>query len=316
MPVSSAPGAASRPSLQHYVRPMPGCKVEMYFPPSPEQLRLVRRLGPLVAPGDNRGSLLARVWGVFAVAPFAHWTFFSLPYQTYLYDIFHQTKNARFWHQVCMPLNVLMLLVFLAQFGAGATNGALIGAAVLGAWYFAQGVQERYYLWGTVSAGLMVLTFVLAAAYARAFFVAGAPWYAPTALPYNPLVWMAVLSFIQAASHGTEPRLPPRVTGSPYWMTVSEYIFGRPGARHGAGTVAVHALRTALQSVYGTIDEWWAAPRLFPFGILEQMWRHGYQRERFAVLDAMTQEAIASGEPAIDFIGSGGGAFLRLPDGE
>ena len=90
-------------------------------------------------------------------------------------------------------------------------------------------------------------------------------------------------------------------------------MFGAPDARHSPGTIGVRALRLALQALWGTIDELWASPRLFPYGILEQMWRHGYERERFAELDRMTREALASGDPAIDYVGVGGGTFLRLP---
>src|SRR5688500_1590574 len=127
------PGASSDPLAQSAA----AIPIEMYAPPSREQLFWARHLAWLLAP-NGRPSLLARAWGVMAVAPFAHITFFSLSYQAYLYDVFHQTKNARFWHQVCMPLNNLMLMVAPASVTAGSIDGRTIYAALILAWCLAQ----------------------------------------------------------------------------------------------------------------------------------------------------------------------------------
>ena len=303
-------------------------EANLYVPLSREHRFWLHRLGNFVAPRDGRGSLASRAFGVFAVAPFAHLTFFSLAYQAYLYDIFHQSKNARFWHFTCMPLINLMIMVALAQFSLTGThppehgvvwlapNGALIYAAVLLLWYGSWAVMERYWLWGVVMLPVVLALLVGANLIYHATFVVDASlrtWYAPTALVANPFLWMGILSFIQAASHGTEPYLPPRVTASPRWKTVGAFLSGEPGEHLTGVQRLVRLVRLVAQSIYGTIDEFWASPRLLPIGILEQMWRHGYQVERFHELDELTQRALASGEPAIDYIGSGGGAYLPLP---
>lgn len=290
-------------------------KAEAYVAPGPEQRFLTRTFTWLYAPQDGRGNLVARAWHVFAVAPYAHTTFMNLDYQAYLYDIFHTTKTARFGHQTCMPPNVFMMIVALMQFPAGPWNLGLVLAAVLTAWYVALAAQWRYYAWGAVMGGLMIGIYAGAAAYFHAFAypdLAARPWYAPMPLAFNPFVWMGVFSFLQALSHGPEPKLPPRVTASGRWQSVPEFILGTPERRNSPGRVLLNALRTGLQSVYGTIDEWWAAPRLFNIGILEQMWAHGYQRERFAPYDALVKRALASGEPAVDYIGTGGGSFFKV----
>lgn len=288
---------------------------EAFVAPGPEQRFLTRRFTWLYAPQDGRGNLLARAWHVFAVAPYAHTTFMNLDYQAYLYDIFHTTKTARFGHQSCMPPNVFMMLVALMQFPVLGLNAGLVLAAVLTAWYVALGVQWRYYAWGAVMAVLMTGMYAGAVAYFQAFAypdLAARPWYAPTPLAYNPFLWMGVCSFLQALSHGPEPKLPPRVTGTGTWQSVPEFILGTPERRNPPLRMLVNTVRTALQSVYGTIDEWWAAPRLFNIGILEQMWAFGYQRERYAPYDALVKRALASGEPAVDYIGVGGGSFFKV----
>ncbi len=314
-PINPSAGEKSHASAVPLVK-APGIdQAEAFVPPGSEQRFLTRTFTWLYAPQDGRGNLLARAWHVFAVAPYAHTTFMNLDYQAYLYDIFHTTRTARFGHQTCMPPNVFMMIVALMQFSFAGFNAGLILAAVLTAWYVALGVKWRFYAWGLVMAVLMTILYAGAAAYDQTFAypdAAARPWYDPMPLAYNPFLWMGVFSFLQALSHGPEPKLPPRVTGTGKWQSVPEFILGPSGNRNPPLRMVVNAVRTALQSVYGTIDEWWAAPRLFNIGILEQMWAHGYKPERYAPYDALVKRALASGEPAIDYIGTGGGSFFRV----
>jgi hypothetical protein len=284
------------------VQPAEGTPAELYAAPSREQLFWTRHLAWLFAPPEGRPSLLARAWGVVAVAPFAHITFFSLSYQAYLYDVFHQTKNARFWHQLCMPLNNLMIMAALAPLDLAGLNGGAVYALVLLAWYLAQAIANRLLLWGLLMIPVVGALYAGAGLYLQAM---AAPGWLP-----SPFVWMAVLSFAQAFSHVTEARLPPRVSASARWKTVREFVTGDPAT---AGGRPLRILRLVAQAVWGTAAELWASPRLLPFGVLAQLRRRGYARAQLAELDDMTHRAIASGQPAVDFIGSGGGAFLRAP---
>jgi hypothetical protein len=127
---------------------------------------------------------------------------------------------------------------------------------------------------------------------------------------------MALLSLVQAVSHVSESRLPPRVTASSRWKTVREFLAGPPPGGANDARRAVRLLRLAAQVVWGTLAEFWAAPRLLPYGVLAQLRARGYARQRFEALDQMTRRAIASGQPAVDFIGSGGGAYLPGPTGD
>jgi hypothetical protein len=282
-----------------------GVPSEMYAPPSREQLFWARHLPWLLAP-SGRPSLLARAWGVMAVAPFAHVTFFSLSYQAYLYDVFHLTKNARFWHQLCMPLNNLMIMAALGSVTVGGLDGGAIYALLLIGWYLAQAMVSRLVLWGLVMVPLVGALYLGAGLYLKATATIG--WVA------SPFLWMALLSFAQAFSHVTEPRLPPRVTGSPEWKSVGEFLAGEaPAGGKRIGGQLIRLLRLAAQALWGTVAEFWASPRLFPYGVLTQMRKLGYGRASLSPLDEMVRRALASGQPAVDYIGSGGGAFLRVP---
>jgi hypothetical protein len=288
-------------SASFEVQPAEGLPAEIYASPSREQLFWSRHLDWLLAP-QGRPSLPARALGVVAVAPFAHITFFSLFYQAYLYDVFHQTRNARFWHQLCMPLTNLMIMAALAPIPIAGSDGRTAYAAIVLAWYLTQAVASRLWLWGLVMIPLVGALHAVAGLYHRATGSSG--------VLASPLLWIALLPMVQAFSHLSEARLPPRVTASSRWKTVREFLAARSD---GAGGPVVRLLRLAGQVVWGTLAELWASPRLFPYGVLAQLRARGYARQRFEALDEMTRRAIASGQPAVDFIGSGGGAFLKAP---
>jgi hypothetical protein len=202
-----------------------------------------------------------------------------------------------------MPLGNVMIMAALAPVGVGGMDGGLLYALFLVAWYLTQAVAARLYLWGLVMIPLVGALYGGAVAYQRATAAVG--WVA------SPWLWMGLLPLFQALSHASEARLPPRVTASARWATVREFLAGARGG--GVGEWVIRLARLGAQVVWGTLAELWASPRLFPYGVLAQLRRLGYGRVRLAPLDAMVRRAIASGQPAVDFIGTGGGAFLRAP---
>jgi hypothetical protein len=279
------------------------------FPPSAEQRFWARLLPVLFAPRDGRGTWLTRAWGVFTTAPFANVTLFSLPYQAYLYDVFHQSRVTRAVHAVTVPLVNLLLMVALgvafpaAAFpaeapGFFALDGALAYAALLLVWFVAWAAVERSPLWGAVMAAVVL------------GLLAGARAWAAAPPPLDPLVGLGALGLLQTLAHTAEPRLPPRVSMSPRWMTVAEFLLGPAHAPHPPLTRGVRLVRATAQVPYGALNELWASPHLLPLTVLAWMWRRGYQPARFQALDALTQQALADGNPALDFIGTGGDAFL------
>ena len=291
---------------QFQVQPADGLPARAFAPPTAEQLFWSRHLHWLLAPAHGKPTLLARAWGVVSVAPFAHITFFSLFYQAYLYDVFHQGRNSRFWHQLCMPIGNLMIMAGLMPLSAGGLDGGGLFALILLVWYGAQAIAGRVFLWGLVMIPVLGGLYLGAAAYQQATAGGG--------IVTSPWLWLAICSLVQALSHATEPRLPPRVTGTARWRTVREFLAGDGAHAIGIGQRLLRLLRLGAQLVWGTVAELWASPRLLPHGVLAQMRRRGYAPARFAQLDEMTARAIASGEPAVDFIGTGGGAFLLTPE--
>ncbi|WP_432843519.1 hypothetical protein [Dactylosporangium sp. CA-092794] len=287
-------------SIDRYLRRADGVPAEIWVAPSRGQLFWLRHAPALFAPPVEGGSAPVRWWGIATVTPSTNVTVLNLRYQSYLNLIFHRTALARIGHAVCMPLIVASMLAacHAVPFGAPAA------AAGLAVWWVWWAVRERDALWGASGVALVAVLYALAEVAHRA--LAGP---APLA---QPLAWVVLGSLLQAGSHVLEP-LPPRVTRSPRWVPVGEYVFGAPGRRHRPGTVLRRLGHLAAQTVFGTLDELVASPRLLPVLLLGLLWRLGHDRDRRAAWRAQAARAIASGNPGLDFIGIGGSTPLRIP---
>lgn len=295
---------------------------EVWVEPTPEMLWWTRHFGWLIAPAPGRDTWLSRLTQVVLVTPSAHVANMSFAFQQYLYDVFHRTLVARIAHFVCMPIINMMVLVFFAQLswsddaiGLLAPTAALAATVLLCLWYLVQAAYNRMLLLGVVMVPITLATYAAAMAYEETFALppSEATWYAPTPLAFNPLLWMAILSLLQAASHAPEPELPPRASATSHWMPLAVFLLGTSKRRHGPLRVAWRLLRSAAQIVFGAIDEFWASWRLIPINFLEILWRLGYQPQTYARCKGLSRRAIEHGDPAIDFIGTGGGAVIRDP---
>jgi hypothetical protein len=260
----------------------------------------LRRAPALFAPARGTGRGLVRWWAIATVAPSTNVTVLNLGYQAYLNHVFHRTRLARAGHAACMPVIVTALLALLYP-----VHATLPGAAALAAWWAYWAVKERDPLWGGCAVGLAAALGLLAEALGR--LGAGEP--SPLAQPW---AWLLLAGALQAGSHVLEP-LPPRVTRSVHWVPPAQYLLGRPGHRNPPGTVARRAGQLAAQAVFGTVDEIVASPRLLPVLLLELLWLLGHDPRRRAAWRALSARAIASGNPALDYIGTGGPTPLRAP---
>jgi hypothetical protein len=297
-------------SLRRYLRPSDGLDAQIWVAPSRGQLFWLRHAPSLFGPVPDRDGRLARWWAIATVTPGTNVTILNLPYQAYLNMVFHRTWLARLGHAVCMPVIVVALLAVWCPLRLGAVpalpglavplNASLPAAGVLAVWWLAWAVKERDPWWAV--AALLLATGLYAAANAAYALRAGT----------QPAVWALVGSLLQAASHAMEP-LPPRVTRSARWVGVREYVWGPPGVRHRPGTVARRAGHLAAQLAFGTVDELVASPRLLPVLLLHLMWLAGHNSRRRTELTALARKAIASGNAALDYIGTGGPTALRLP---
>ena len=252
------------------------------------------------------------------MTPATNVTGLNLRYQAYLNLVFHRTRLARVGHAICMPLIVAATLAALCPLRLGSwpalpglalpVNASLPAAIGLAAWWVAWAVKERDAVWGTCGVALVAALYALAnVAYLVRPQASGV-----AALLGSPVTWMLVGSLLQAGSHILEP-LPPRVTRSQYWVPVREYVFGPHRSRHGARQVVRRCGQLAAQTGFGTIDELVASPRLLPVLLLEWLWRFGHRPEQRAAYRALADAAIASGNPALDYIGTGGATPLRIP---
>ncbi|MFO0609561.1 MAG: hypothetical protein U0324_40735 [Polyangiales bacterium] len=273
---------------------------ELFCEPSGEALRLLRWLGPLTTPTDGRGPLPLRALRHALVAPFTQLTLVSFDLQMFLFDVFHTSVGARVGHFVGMA-GVNLFAMAIAARAAGSPWGGVAYAAVLLAWYAAVAHSRRLWLWWAATVPLV------------GALLAGAAWLSARdgrTLALGFAASGAVISF----SHLFEPRLPPRV-GDPFrWTTPRTYVLGPLGER-GAAATAARALFLGSYVVLGWLNELWAAPRLLPYNLLRLLMAAGYAPALRAVLDERARRAWASGNPALDYVGIGGGTFLAPPGG-
>ena len=301
-------------SIDRYLRRIDGLDAEIWVRPSRGHLFWLRHLPSMFGADPRASGPLARWWGIATVTPATNVTGLNLRYQAYLNLVFHRTRLARVGHAICMPLIVAAALAALCPVRLGSwsalpglalpVNASLPAAIGLAAWWAVWAVKERDAVWGMCAVAFAAALYALAnVAYL------GRP---EAGVLGSPVAWMLLGSLVQAGSHILEP-LPPRVSRSPYWIPVREYVLGPPHARYGAAVVARRCGQLAAQTVFGTVDELIASPRLLPVLLLEWLWRAGHRPQQRVTYRALAADAIASGNPALDYIGTGGPTPLRVP---
>lgn len=173
-------------------------------------------------PGDNCCEQFCNYW---LVVPRVQWDFFDLLYQMYTFDIFHQGFVAKFVHFFTIPTNVMLSMMFLAQFNiptvgelrygqAFAVNFALLLFGLLAIAYIIMGILRKSWAWGFATVVVIAVLNMAGNLWYYGFRVQGSPWYNPTTWPTNPLIWSYAISFLQASSHMTEPQIPPNISGN------------------------------------------------------------------------------------------------------
>lgn len=273
---------------------------ELFCEPSDEAHRLLRWLGPLTTPSDGLGTLPWRALRSFLVAPFTQLTFVSFDLQMFLFDVFHTTRTTRAGHLTGM-VGVNLFVIALAVHASGTPLGGAPVALALLAWYAAVAWTTRLALWWAVMVAVVAALWAAACALGAAL----------TASELGAGV--AVSGAVVSLSHAAEPLYPPRAGDPLRWLTLGEFIRGPDGASIPAVTVALRSVRVSSYVFIGWVSEIWASPRLLPYNVLRLMFRAGYARELSAVLDDRARRALASGNPAIDYVGIGGGTFLAPP---
>lgn len=119
---------------------------------------------------------------------------------------------------------------------------------------------------------------------------------------YNPVLWVLILCLCQAVSHSFEPKIPPRVNQTNHWMScdIMCKTYGYPKV----------LMIFLAQAIFGTIDELLASPRLLPLLILRVCFTLGYSPKEWKVLKILVKKSLQYGDPALDYIGTGGASSL------
>lgn len=298
---------SATPPLRH----RPGLHAQAYRPLTSAHAWWLKRLQAVLTP--ERETWFTRAVGVFFVVPFAPLTPMDLDYQTYLYEVFHRTRLSQVVHVLVFPLVNLALLVGLAGLWRGpavgpvALDGATLFSAGLAGWYGLLALRARSPLWGALCVGAVAALWVVA----RALHGVALPALgAEGQLWASPWLWAAGLSIVIAASHALEPDLPPRVTGTDRWMSMEEFLRGPDRAGLPPRLLVERLGRLGAQILFGAFAELLAAQRLMPVAILHACWRVGLLVDLQPGV-AEARRALAHGQPAIDYVGHGGGTMLH-----
>ncbi len=284
------------------IDPVTALKPEMYAPPSQEARFLLRHLPGLVSPPGGKPGRLAGLVLMVLVAPMTQLTFVSFNLQSFLFLVFHRKWPARMGHGVFMTTENLFILAFLRQFVLaqtpfGALDGGLAYALLLLVWYGVVAWQERLLLWWAVMVPVVGALYLLSGPVLAQMATLGLP------------VWSGIFAsaFLIAASHAPESALPPRASDPQRWLSIPAFVMA-PGL--GLLQRLGRALRIPLLLALGALDECWAAPRLMSYNYLMILMRFGYAPDLARKLNGWCDDAWKSGNPALDYVGTGGGTFL------
>jgi hypothetical protein len=276
---------------------------QAYKPPSQEVRQLLRRAAWLTSPAPGRPSLAARLGLQAVIAPMTQLTFFSFDLQAFLFVVFHRSRVAVIGHGVFMTTENLFLMALLrgitvAHTPLGTVDGGLVFVLLLLAWHGGIAWQARLRAWFALTAPLVVILYLASGPVAAACRVT---------LQISPAWGVLVSALLVAFSHLGEPLLPPRTADRWRWTPVRSYLFAPDLAFR---TRALRLGHLLIVTVLGIINEAWASPRLMPYNWLFPMMRLGYARARYVELSGWADRAWATGNPALDFVGTGGGTFL------
>lgn len=227
------------------------------------------------------------------IVPRVQYDFADLDYQLYTFEVFHQDWRAKLAHYVTIPAIAFFSLVFLAQFhlaGAPLLSAALVYVALLGLIHFRWCWRTKQLrLWGVTMATFAVMA-ALATSWFQARAIADAPWYAPTHLAANPLLWIYVFGLIETLSHMFEP-VPPYATGCDRFMDMREF-WRDGGAYRIAGVIGLPTLYT-LTSLVSNIH-------LMPTFVLRVLASAGLERAYVREIEELAAAQWSSRQPPID----------------
>jgi len=276
---------------------------EIYQSPSSEAVRLTRRAAWLASPEGGHSRIWGRLSLSVIIAPMTQLTFFNFDLQAFLFLVFHTSTFAIVGHALFMTSEHLFIMATLRRIPIGGTplDAALLYTMVILAWYGIVAFRARLRGWFALTIPLVAVLYFASAPIALL---------SRMRLHVDPAWGILASAFLIAMSHASEPLLPPRTVDPWRWSPLRDYV-SAPGV--GRGTRLARLLNLAGILVIGTAAEAWAALRLMPYNWLMLMMHLGYASRRRAELRGWADRAWATGQPALDFVGTGGGTFLAAP---
>ncbi len=269
---------------------------EVWVAPSHEAMRLRRMFPGLDAADDDRWSGRLRD---LVIAPYTQLTFVSFDLQMFLFDVLHLSPIARASHLVGFFGTNLAVTTLLSWHLGPSAGSAYV--ALLAAWYAAVASSVRLPGWALAMGPFLA-----------AFAFGGHAFAAHLTSPIAAWGLLVASGTVSAFGHIAEPTMPPRTALPMSWVSVPDYVRGVEGACPRTASRVVRVLRVLWNVPLGILNELWAAPRLMPYTVLRAMMARGYATDLKAELDDRRDRAWASGNPALDYVGVGGGAVLRL----
>ena len=276
------------------------------------------------------------------VTPLTNFTGLSLYYQLYLVEIFHVKFVTKLGHYLCMPMIVLLIATWCAQWryighyriedvSIFIVNGTLAFLIFLQVWYLVWGALYKMYLFGIFMVWPLFFIYMLSNMLFQIIVIKSywvrksdltvkdvreewgihkSHWYDIFTLEHfgvqwylNPLLWALFFSCLQAISHTFEEKLPPRVSQTAHWLDLTT-ILRQNGYVHFAQIIF-------CQAVCGTLNELCASPRLLPLLLLRICYSLGYEEKQWVKFRMLVDECLKFGDPAIDYIGQGGAKWPK-----
>ena len=280
--------------------------IELFVTPSKETMLIAKRLPWLFRKYEGEEStsaqwLQARAMS-FIVAPMTQFSLFSFDLNVHLFLVLHTSLSAQISHFLMIPVNFFFMVFAAHAFslllgGAPgdftsnpAANGATIYAGVTALWYNLVAINEGLHLWGLISLGLVWAVWTVAAT-----ALAAGVWYTE---PFYAAILCFLCCLGIGIGHIGEEHCPPRFNFTHRW--VDNLTFAKHNPFH----------YFVVGAMSGSYSEMAASARLMPYNHLIVMFKLGYQPEKWAVLKDRADRAWKSGNPALDYVGVGGGAVL------
>jgi len=269
--------------------------IDLLIEPTQDVACIMEMCSPYLAPTQR--SWFTIFISTCTVAPLANLTPLALEYQLYLCRIFHRRNISFYGHALTMPMIMSIILALIPE-----TYAPWV-VLILFLWYATWGVIGRVWWLGLASLPILILCYTIS-----------------TGLRDhdNLWLWLMIFSQIQAWSHVVED-LPPRVSGTPLWMSKSAFL-SHVRSKLDLLQRIIRLIVTGL--IFGPIDELIASPRLLPifWALIPGHWimkRYDSTWPTCRRLDELEHKFKISfntdnAQPAIDYIGLGGGGFARI----